>query len=192
MFLDLLIDRGVEKKCQHGRRRTVDRHRDRGARVAQVEARVELLRVVDRAHRDARVADLAEDVRARRGVAAVEFALVAPVLLLFVLGIIEFGRLMMVEEVLTNAAREGCRRAVMANATENDVRTVVNNYLSNSGISGGSMAPIPGLATAKAGDPITVTVSVPFDNVSWLPVARWLQGKTLSASVVMRKESNNT
>jgi Flp pilus assembly protein TadG len=128
----------------------------------------------------------------RTAASAVEFALVAPVMLLFVLGIIEFGRLMMVEQILTNAAREGCRRAVLDNSTESDARAVVNNYLSNSGISGGTMAPISNLSTAKAGDTITVTVSVPFDNVSWFPVARWLQGKTLSASVVMRKESNNT
>src|SRR5206468_2029837 len=67
-------------------------------------------------------APAAAPARRKRGAAAaVEFALVAPVLLLFVLGIIEFGRLMMVEQILTNAAREGARRAVMANATQSDV-----------------------------------------------------------------------
>ena len=38
----------------------------------------------------------------RRGVAAVEFALVAPVFFLVVLGIIEFGRMAMVQQVLAN------------------------------------------------------------------------------------------
>ena len=138
-------------------------------------------------------APAAAPARRKRGAAAaVEFAFVAPVLLLFVLGIIEFGRLMMVEQILTNAAREGARRAVMANATESDVSGVVSTYLSSSGISGATLTPLEGLASAKAGDAITITVSVPFDNVSWLPWAHWLGGKTMSATVVMRKESSNT
>ncbi len=60
------------KNASTHRRRTVDRHRDRRLRIAQVEARVELLRVVERADRDAGVADLAVDVGARIRVAAVE------------------------------------------------------------------------------------------------------------------------
>ena len=42
---------------------------------------------------------------ARRGVAAVEFAVVAPVFFLLVAGVIEFGRAMMVESILANAAQ---------------------------------------------------------------------------------------
>ena len=48
------------------------------------------------------------DLRTKsRGVAAVEFALVAPLFLLFLFGMIEFGRMVMVQQVLTNASREG-------------------------------------------------------------------------------------
>jgi Flp pilus assembly protein TadG len=129
----------------------------------------------------------------RPGAAAVEFAVVAPILVLFAFGMIEFARVMMVEEVLTNAAREGCRKAVLPGSTSSDVTTVVNNYLTNSGITGAnapSVSPAPD--SANAGDAITVTVSVPFNNVSWLPVPMFLGGKTLSATVVMCKESNNT
>jgi len=46
--------------------------------------------------------------------------------------------------------------------------------------------------TAAQGDQIKVTVSLPFDRVTWLPVPIFLGGKTLSSSVVMRKESNNS
>ncbi|MGB6041722.1 MAG: TadE family protein, partial [Pirellulales bacterium] len=49
----------------------------------------------------------------RRGVAAVEFALVAPLFVLMVMGMIEVGRAIMVQQVLTNASREGARRAVL-------------------------------------------------------------------------------
>ncbi len=46
----------------------------------------------------------------RRGASAVEFALVAPTFFLLVLGIIAFGRMLMVQEVLVNAARRGPAR----------------------------------------------------------------------------------
>lgn len=48
-----------------------------------------------------------------RGAAAVEFALVLPILLLFLGGIIDFGRAFFTQVVLTNAAREGVRAAVV-------------------------------------------------------------------------------
>jgi hypothetical protein len=63
---------GIEEHGQDHRRRAVDGHRHRGRRVAQVEARVQHLEVVQRGDRDAGIADLAVDVGARIGVAAVE------------------------------------------------------------------------------------------------------------------------
>ena len=53
----------------------------------------------------------------RRGAAAVEFAVVAPIFLLLVFGMIEYGRMVMVQQVLTNASREGARCAVLDGAT---------------------------------------------------------------------------
>ena len=66
VLLDLLVDRRVHEERQDHRRRSVDRHRHRRCRRTEVEARVELLHVVDGGDRDTRVADLAVDVRAAR------------------------------------------------------------------------------------------------------------------------------
>jgi Flp pilus assembly protein TadG len=49
-----------------------------------------------------------------RGAAAVEFALVMPILVLLLFGIVEFARVWNVKQVLTDAAREGARIAVVA------------------------------------------------------------------------------
>ena len=49
-------------------------------------------------------------------------ALVAPVFLLMVLGMLEIGRVLMVQQILTNASREGARRAVLDGATAADVK----------------------------------------------------------------------
>jgi Flp pilus assembly protein TadG len=53
--------------------------------------------------------------RSDRGAAAVEFALVLPVLLVLVLGIVEFGRIYNVQISVTNAAREGARVMAIEN-----------------------------------------------------------------------------
>jgi Flp pilus assembly protein TadG len=50
-----------------------------------------------------------------RGAAAVEFALLLPVLLMLVLGTIEFGRAYNAQITLTNAARDGVRVMAIAN-----------------------------------------------------------------------------
>ena len=69
-----------------------------------------------------------------RGASAVEFAVVAPVFFLLIFGMIEYGRMVMVQQVITNASREGCRRAVIDGSTYADVQTSVTNYLTSAGI----------------------------------------------------------
>ena len=54
--------------------------------------------------------------RGQRGAAAVEFALVVPVLLILVMGIIEFGRAYYVQTTISSAAREGVRTMALQNS----------------------------------------------------------------------------
>jgi Flp pilus assembly protein TadG len=129
--------------------------------------------------------------RNRRAAAAVEFAIVAPVFFLLVLGMIEYGRMVMVQQVITNASREGARRAVLDGATTSEVTTVVNDYLASGSISGATVTVTPDPPSdAEFGDPVTVSVSIPFSQVSWLPSPMYLGGKTLVATTVMRRESS--
>src|SRR5690606_472052 len=57
----------------------------------------------------------------RRGAAVVEFALISPLFFLLILGMVEYGRLVMVQQILTNASREGARMAVLDGATKASV-----------------------------------------------------------------------
>src|SRR3954451_18844471 len=79
----------------------------------------------------------------RRGAAVVEFAVVAPVFFLLVFGIIEYGRMVMVQQLITNASREGARRGVLDGATTTEVTTVVGNYLARGGINGATVTVTP-------------------------------------------------
>ena len=71
-----------------------------------------------------RQADLAE-----RGAVAVEFALVLPVLVILLFGILDFGRLLNAQETLTQAAREGARLAAL-----NDPQTCTRTAAAATGL----------------------------------------------------------
>ena len=125
----------------------------------------------------------------RRGTSTVEFALVAPVFLLFLMGIIEFGRVMMVQNVLITAAREGARAAIISGATADSVIDKATSYASTCGFAGATATVDPAdLSDATTEDPITVTVSVNFNDVSWLPAPWFLNNQTLAGSTSMRLE----
>ena len=120
----------------------------------------------------------------------VEFAVVAPLFFLLVFGMIEFGRMVMVQQVITNASREGARIAVLDGATTSDVTTAVDNYLTSAAVRGATVSVTPSPpSSAGYGAPVTVTVSVSFNQVSWLPSPMFLGGQNLSAVTVMRRET---
>ncbi|MCP4175332.1 MAG: pilus assembly protein [Fuerstiella sp.] len=93
----------------------------------------------------------------RRGAAMVEMAVCFPVFMLL-LGIIEFGRGLMVSQLLTSAAREGCRSAVIDGATDASVEAEMITQVVNTvgctaadvgisivvtSVSDGSVVPLP-------------------------------------------------
>jgi Flp pilus assembly protein TadG len=125
----------------------------------------------------------------RRGVAAVEFAVLVPLFFLILFSMIEFGRMIMVQQILTNASRAGARRAIVEGSTTSEVENQVSSYLTNTSINGASISVNPGdLSLLGFGDPVTVTVTIPFDSVSWTPSPWFLGGVTLKASTVMQAE----
>ena len=138
-----------------------------------------------------------------RGTALLETAMTLPLLLLVSVGIFEFGRAYQTWQVLTNAAREGARLAVLPNPVAGSVETRVRSYMTSGQLSNVASATVTvdsnqtvdigGGATASAS---LVTISYPFQFVVLQPVARLLvSGSTLgapialSASAEMRNES---
>ncbi len=128
----------------------------------------------------------------RPGATAVEFALVAPVFFLFVLGLIELGRGLMVQTLLANAARAGVRTGIVEGTSTSQITNVVTNVLTSQGISSDTATVevndnVADASTAQAGDEITVLISVPVSQITWIPVPKYLSG-SLSAQYTMRRE----
>lgn len=132
----------------------------------------------------------------RGGAAAVEMAVVLPVLVSLIFGSIEFGRAMMVSNLLTSAAREGCRTGVLPNANNTEVIAAVNNQLSGGGLNTAAATitirvnnNVANVSTAVTGDRISVTVSMPYSAVTWLPTTFFIpSSQQMQGVAVMRHE----
>jgi Flp pilus assembly protein TadG len=101
--------------------------------------------------------------RAERGQALVEFAITIPLLLVLLLGIVDFARAWNVYQVLTDAGREGTRRAVVDNgSTQAEVRTVIKTAAARAGIALED-ADIAIAEGSGRGDPTTITISYGYE-----------------------------
>ena len=125
----------------------------------------------------------------RNGAALVEFALVAPLMMLFTLGLIDLGRMTMVKQLIINASSVGARKATLLNASSEAVVSEVESLLSNSGVACTVTLSPELLSSAPPGSTITVTVAAQANSVSWMGTSMFMAGKMLTASTSMRRES---
>ena len=134
----------------------------------------------------------------KNGAAAVEFALILPLLILVVFGIIEFGLLLYNQQVITNASREGARAGIVVgldrpgNEHETISHNTAFNYCSNHLVTFSdnpsplSISPPPTSGAAISGDDLTVTITYLYDflilsNIGIGPI-------TLDAKTIMKLE----
>jgi Flp pilus assembly protein TadG len=85
-------------------------------------------------------------IKEHKGGSAIEFALVLPVLLLFVFGIIEWGLYLFNNHVITNASREGARKGIVQASPRvslADIETAVHNYSDSHLVSFADTKPSP-------------------------------------------------
>jgi Flp pilus assembly protein TadG len=133
----------------------------------------------------------------RRGQALVEFALVAPLLLLLTLALLDFARAWNVYQVITDAAREGARTAVVANesapATEESIKSVVGAAMARASLDASeptTVITITGLGTG-VGNPTTVRIEHQY-RLGWIgalmALAQGSEQLTLTTEIVMRNE----
>lgn len=131
--------------------------------------------------------------QSRRGQAAVELALVLPLVLVLLVGIVEFGRAWNQQQVITDAAREAARKAAIYDPaiTQDSVINRAKSALAAAGIN-----PAKATITAPGWDAganfdVVVTIQLPYQFTFFGPLVKWATGKSnllLQTSFTMRNE----
>lgn len=134
--------------------------------------------------------------RNERGSVLLEMAMTLPLLLLVAIAIFELGRAYQTQQILTNAAREGARLAVLPDASTENIRTRVRQYLAQGQLSNPASATVNvnttatmpmGAATVSSS---VVTVNYPFEFMVLGPVARLVvANSTMGAPIVLTAAS---
>jgi Flp pilus assembly protein TadG len=107
----------------------------------------------------------------QRGASAVEFAIICPLLVIFIFGIIEFGLVFYDKAVVTNASREAARAGIVFQPDPRvDIAQIENvglNYCNNRLITFGSVSgptiTVPGGPCVNSGDELAVTVTYQYE-----------------------------
>jgi Flp pilus assembly protein TadG len=130
----------------------------------------------------------------RKAGATVEFAVVAPVLTLIVVGAVEFGAALMGRMTLDDAARQACRGAILPTGSNAQVAGDVASVLQAHNISDTATITVQvngvtaDASTAQQNDSISVQVGLPFSDFALGP-AFFLGGTTLeSRPIVMMRQ----
>lgn len=134
-----------------------------------------------------------------KGAVIVESALTLLLLLILIFGLFEAGRMMSVQQVLTNAAREGARLSVTPLTgtdtlpSTDTVKAKVNQYLSSVNMSGANItvtqnAPCTGSGCDSGMVMSSVTVSLPY---SFLALPLLNISFTMTGTAVMRNETSS-
>lgn len=121
----------------------------------------------------------------RRGGAAVEMAVVTPLLLTLLFGIIEYGWAFAVKQSLVTAAREGARVASMPGSTDGEITARVADYMQPLGLDGFQIE----LERATTDNPVEkVRVWIAYSDFSLVGGFFGTIGYNLESTCSMRKE----
>ncbi len=126
--------------------------------------------------------------RRRAGTAALEFAIVVPVLITLLFGVIQFGAVVFVQNNMVNAAREGARRIAAADITPTEAQTLMEGMLASWALSFSYSITMPNPADPNDRD-IIVQVTVPAADAAIVSFPPIFTSGNVVAQVTMRQES---
>lgn len=125
-----------------------------------------------------------------RAAAAVEMAMVLPVLTLFFFAQVELVRLNNIRNSVYLAAYEGARAGLLPGATVSDIQNRCNIILNAVGTLNATITVSPTTITSTT-EEISVTVTVPLDDNGWI-LPTFAGGKVLTATVTLEREKDDT
>ena len=122
----------------------------------------------------------------RTGAVTVEFALVCPVFLMLIFGLIEFSRISIIRHAVDNAAYEAARVGIIPGATATEVTSAVQASLDAVGLTATTILVTP-FPLGDSADDVTVEVTVSVADNSW-GVPHFAQGLNLTGSASLGTE----
>lgn len=123
----------------------------------------------------------------KRGQALVELALILPILIVILMGTMEFGRIFHSYLVITNASREGARAGVVG-LDDTGIRTKVKDVATSLSLSDTQINITPGYSSRSRGVPLTVQVDYSVSLVTPVLGVAVPNPFPLTASTTMRVE----
>ena len=100
------------------------------------------------------------------GQGLVELCFLIPLLIILLVGIVDFGRVLMANNVVTSAARRGAWVASMSDTNQTTVLNTVKAYLQNAGLDPTKANINVSGTTAKAGELTVVLVKYPMTSMA--------------------------
>ena len=126
----------------------------------------------------------------RPGLAIVEFAMIAPIMVTILIGLWEVARMVEVQQYLVNATREGARQFSTGKKTTTQIQQAVVDYLTAKGITAATTnVTVTSVSNPGNTDPTVATqldqwrvsVSIPFNNVRWIVMNQLTNVSNLTA-----------
>jgi Flp pilus assembly protein TadG len=141
----------------------------------------------------------------RRGAAVIEFAVVAPLFALWLLGMIELSRALMVKVMLSDAARKGCRTGIHRDKANTDIISDCTDVMRDNNFTSGQFNPnsigsiaitvtdpngnvLSDTLDAPSGSIVSVQVSIPVASIIWVPSIFMPAASFESETAVMMKQ----
>ena len=125
--------------------------------------------------------------RGESGATAIEFALVAPIFIFILMGIMEFGAALFIQNNMVNVARDASRRAATGEFTALQAETFAAGALVDWGIDYTIDVTVPD-GTNPADQSVVASITAPMNQATIIDFLGLMAGRTLAAQAVMRQE----
>ena len=129
-------------------------------------------------------------IKDQNGGAVVEFAIILPLLIALLFGIVEFGLLLYNKQIITNACREGARAGIVSRTPrlpDSDIETVIDKYSDKYLVTFGTKNfPPPNISRSGTlfGDDLSVRITYEYNFL----VLKAFGPITLNAKTIMKME----
>ena len=126
-------------------------------------------------------------LRSNEGQSLVEFAMILPILLMLIMGILEFGIMLNSYLSVRNASREGARVAIVG-STDIEIKNLILTISPSLNSTDLTVVVTPSAGSRKSGDPITVEVQYNYHFTVPIISGIFGSGIVLKAQTIMRIE----